>query len=95
MLYATLSKRGFFIADAQLKRRIPRLALASLLMGVAIFGFDRLLDPWLGGHIWQRYSALVVLVGAGVAVYGLACFLTGAFVLDDLKILLRRRAQKA
>jgi len=93
MLYATLSKRGYFVADAQLKRRIPRLALAALLMGAAIFGIDQLLDPWLNGRIWERYLALTALVSAGVAVYGVACFLTGAFVLDDLKILMKRRAQ--
>jgi putative peptidoglycan lipid II flippase len=95
MLYATLRKRGYFIADAQLKRRIPRLALASLLMGVAIFGVTQLLDPWLNGRIWERYTALTALVGAGVAVYGVACFVTRAFVLDDLKILLKRRAREA
>ena len=54
-------------------------------MGAAIFAFDQLLDPWLNGRIWERYSALLVLVGAGVAVYGIACLLTGAFALDDLK----------
>jgi putative peptidoglycan lipid II flippase len=95
MLYATLSKRGHFTADAQLKRRIPRLVLAALLMGVAVFGVDQLLDPWLNGRIWERYTALIGLVSAGMAVYGVACFLTGAFVLDDVKILLRRRAREA
>ena len=95
MLYATLSKRGYFVADAQLKRRIPRLALAALLMGVAIFACDQLLDPWLNGRIWERYAALAVLVGAGVAIYGIACFLTGAFVLDDLKLLMKRRVREA
>jgi putative peptidoglycan lipid II flippase len=95
LLYSTLSKRGYFVADAQLKRRIPRLALAAILMGAAIFGFDYLLDPWLNGRLWERYAALVALVGAGVAVYGLACFLTGAFVLDDLKTLMKRRAREA
>jgi putative peptidoglycan lipid II flippase len=94
MLYFTLRRRGFFVADAQLKRRIPRLALAAMLMGAAIFAFDRLLDPWLNGRIWERYTALVALVGGGAAVYGIACFLTGAFVLDDVKILLRRRARE-
>src|SRR4051812_3607773 len=34
MLYRTLVKRGHFVADANLRRRIPRLALAALLMGV-------------------------------------------------------------
>ena len=95
MLYATLSKRGYFVADARLKRRIPRLALAAVLMGVAIFGIDQLLDPWLNGRIWERYLALTALVSAGVAVYGVACFLTGAFVPGDLKILARRRARES
>jgi putative peptidoglycan lipid II flippase len=94
-LYSTLAKRGYFVADAQLKRRIPRLALASVLMGIAIFGVAKLLDPWLTARIWERYLALVVLVGAGVAVYGVACFVTRAFVLDDLKTLMRRRARPA
>jgi putative peptidoglycan lipid II flippase len=94
-LYSTLAKRGYFVADARLKRRIPRLALASVLMGLAIFGVAKLLNPWLTARLWERYTALVVLVGAGVAVYGVACFLTRAFVLDDLKTLMRRRARQA
>jgi putative peptidoglycan lipid II flippase len=94
LLYATLSKRGYFVPDAQLKRRIPRLALAAVLMGLAIFGVDHLLDPWLSGRIFERYMALVALVGAGVTVYGVACFFTGAFVLEDVKILMRRRARE-
>ena len=94
-LYATLSKRGHFVPDDQLRRRLPRLAVAALLMGVAIYGVDQLLDPWLNGRIWERYVALTALVSAGVAVYAVACFLTGAFVLDDVKILLKRRARQA
>jgi putative peptidoglycan lipid II flippase len=95
MLYATLGKRGFFVPDARLKRRIPRLAAAALLMGVAVFGFDELLDPWLNGRILERYTALVALVCAGVAVYGVACLLTRAFALDDLRLLINRQARKA
>ncbi|MEO7277540.1 MAG: polysaccharide biosynthesis C-terminal domain-containing protein, partial [Sphingomicrobium sp.] len=93
LLYQTLRKRGHFVPDAQLKRRVPRLAMAALLMGVAIFSFDRLLDPWLAGRIWERYAALALLVGAGIAVYSIACLLTRAFALDDVRILLSRRAR--
>ena len=95
MLYGTLSRRGHFVADAQLKRRIPRLALAALLMGAAIFIVAHFLDPWLGARIWERYLALAALVSAGVAVYGVSCFLTGAFVIEDLKILMKRRSAKS
>ncbi|WP_114228963.1 MULTISPECIES: murein biosynthesis integral membrane protein MurJ [Sphingomonas] len=95
LLYLTLVRRGHFVADAQLKRRIPRLALAAILMGLALWGFDQLLDPWLTGRLLARYGALIVLVAGGAAVYALACFVTGAFVLGDVKLLLRRRSQKA
>jgi putative peptidoglycan lipid II flippase len=92
MLYRSLRARGQFVADAQLKRRLPRLALAALLMGVVVWAFDRLLDPWLTGGFVERYAALAVLVGSGVALYGIACFLTGAYRIADLKALLARRA---
>ncbi|QIK77662.1 murein biosynthesis integral membrane protein MurJ [Sphingomonas piscis] len=95
MLYFTLRKRGFFVADRQLKRRLPRLALAALLMGATLFAFDRLLDPWLNAGMWMRYLALLVLVGAGVTVYGVACFLTRAFMLADVRLLLNRRSRSA
>ena len=91
MLYRELARRGHFLADAQLRRRLPRLALAAVLMGAALFGFDRLLDPWLSGPLVQRYIALGVLVGAGCAIYGVACFVTRAFRLADLKALARKR----
>ena len=91
MLYATLVKRGHFIADAQLRRRLPRLALAALVMGAALIAGESLLEPWLAGAMIQRYLALAVLVGAGIALYGIACFLTGAYRVSDLKALMRRR----
>jgi putative peptidoglycan lipid II flippase len=95
MLYATLRKRGFFVADQQLRRRIPRLAAAALLMGIAVFACGRILDPWLSGRILERYSALMALVAIGGAVYAIACLLTGAFAWDDVKIIIGRRARQA
>jgi putative peptidoglycan lipid II flippase len=92
MLYRTLKARGHFTADAQLKRRLPRLALAAILMGATVYASMALLDPWLTGSFYQRYSALAVLVGSGVTLYGIACFLTGAYRIADLKALLNRRA---
>jgi putative peptidoglycan lipid II flippase len=91
LLYATLRKRGHFEADAQLVRRLPRLALAAILMGAAIFGLDRLLDPYLTGTLVMRILALGVLVAGGTAIYGIACFVTRAFTLGDLKSLARKR----
>jgi putative peptidoglycan lipid II flippase len=49
----------------------------------------------LTGSIARRALGLFVLVGSGVAIYAIGCFLTGAFVLDDLKTLMRRRTRDA
>jgi len=95
MLYLTLKKRGHFESDARLRRRVPRLALASVIMGGMLYFVTPLIDPYLTGSILRRGLGLVALVGAGVGVYAAACFLTGAFVLDDVKLLLKRRAKEA
>jgi putative peptidoglycan lipid II flippase len=93
MLYRTLKKRGHFEADRRLRRRVPRLAIAAALMGVAIFWIAPMVDPYLTGSLLRRAGGLTALVGAGAAVYAVACFLTGAFVLDDLKLMMRRARQ--
>jgi putative peptidoglycan lipid II flippase len=95
MLYRVLRQRGHFEADAQLKRRLPRLALAALIMGGAVYLLAPYADPWLTQSLIVRGAALGALVGGGMAIYALACFLTGAFALEDLKILLKRRARDA
>jgi putative peptidoglycan lipid II flippase len=95
MLYHTLRKRGHFHSDRQLRRRVPRLALAALIMGASLFWLTPAVDPYLTGSIVRRGIGLIVLVGAGAAVYAAACFLTGAFVLDDVKLLMKRRAREA
>jgi putative peptidoglycan lipid II flippase len=95
MLYRTLGSRGHFEADRQLKRRLPRLALAALIMGGALLLLGPYADPWLTRGLWVRAAALSALVGGGAAVYAIASFATGAFALDDLKTLLRRRKRTA
>ncbi|UIJ44396.1 murein biosynthesis integral membrane protein MurJ [Sphingomonas cannabina] len=92
MLYWTLRKRGHFESDQRLRRRIPRLAVAAVLMGAVLFGTERLLDPYLTGGFWIRLAGLTALVSLGVAAYAVACFITGAFRLSDLKALARRRS---
>jgi putative peptidoglycan lipid II flippase len=93
MLYHTLKKRGHFEADARLRRRVPRLAVAAIVMGVALFFIAPHIQPYLGGSLFHRAGGLLVLVGAGGVVYAIACFLTGAFVLDDLRLIMRRARQ--
>ncbi|MCW1383190.1 murein biosynthesis integral membrane protein MurJ [Novosphingobium sp. KCTC 2891] len=91
MLYRTLVARGHFVADARLRRRAPRLALAALAMGGVLWAAQGLLMPYVHGSWHVRFAALAALVSAGAVVYGLATILLGAFSKDDLQLLLRRR----
>lgn len=92
LLYRTLAKRGEFVADAQLRRRAPRLALAALLMGGVMWFLDVVFEPYVVGTSVERWGALVLLVGAGGLVYAAATVVTGAVRVADLKRLLRRRS---
>jgi putative peptidoglycan lipid II flippase len=92
MLYVTLRRRGHFAPDAQLRRRIPRLLLASIMMGLVLLLLGPMADPYLTRSLAIRVAALITLCGGGSLVYFAACFVTRAFVPADLRHLLRRRA---
>lgn len=92
MLYGTLVRRGHFAADDRLKRRIPRLALAALIMGVALFFLRTPLAPYTHGSLLITLPTLGILVGAGIAIYALACFITRAYAVGELRTMLRRRS---
>ncbi|SFP50909.1 murein biosynthesis integral membrane protein MurJ [Sphingomonas rubra] len=92
LLYRTLARRGQFVADAQLRRRAPRLAVAAVLMGAVMWFLDVLFEPYVVGTSVERWGALVVLVGAGGLVYAAATVVTGAVRVAELKRLLRRRS---
>ncbi|MEZ5887656.1 MAG: murein biosynthesis integral membrane protein MurJ [Paracoccaceae bacterium] len=70
--------------DERLWSRLPRIVLASLLMGAALWALMQALGPELtpSGH---RYLALTCLCLAGLAAYAVAALLLGAVRLQDLK----------
>jgi putative peptidoglycan lipid II flippase len=92
LLWATLSGRGEFVADARLKRALPLIVLASLVMGAALWLVAYQLQPWFGpAHgVLVRVTALGLLVGAGLAVYAAAGLALGAVDLRQLRGLVRR-----
>ena len=76
--------------DAQFRTRLPRIVLASGVMGAALWGGTLLLGPMLGVQGW-RYAGLAALVGIGIATYGAAGLAFGAFRIADLRSALRRQ----
>jgi putative peptidoglycan lipid II flippase len=75
--------------DAQFRRRLWRIVLASALMGAVVWGVGVGLGPILSLAGW-RWLALVLLVGFGTLAYGLIGQGLGAFRLQEVRQGLRR-----
>ena len=84
-----LARMGRLRLDARLRRRLPRMAGAALAMAAALIYAQAWLAPWLAGP-W-RWAALAGLVSAGLAVYGVAAQVLGAFDVRELGAMIRRR----
>ncbi|MDH5748191.1 MAG: murein biosynthesis integral membrane protein MurJ [Rhodospirillales bacterium] len=89
LLALILFRRGHLRLDGQLKRRLPRMILASVLMGLGLYTAVGGLDGMLAGGEGARIAALVLLVGVGGVTYMVLAQLTGAARLKSLKALMR------
>ncbi len=92
LLWRELSRRGEFVADARLKRALPAIVVASLIMGAALWLLVTPLVPWLDvrNPFWTRMAAALGLIAAGGVVYFAVAFVTGALRFAALKSAFRR-----
>ncbi|MDF2231067.1 murein biosynthesis integral membrane protein MurJ [Albimonas sp. CAU 1670] len=79
--------------DARLRKRAPRILVASVLMGLACWGLAEGLAPWLEAP-GLRYLALAVLVVGGIVVYAAAAIGLKGVVVGDLKAAMRRGGKR-
>ncbi len=90
LLGGKLLSLGHLAFDARLKRRLPRALLASLVMGVVVWGIARGTAPWLDLGAAAKAGALGLLVAGGLVSYFGLAFATRALERQDLKLLSRR-----
>ncbi|MHA6326725.1 murein biosynthesis integral membrane protein MurJ [Roseivivax sp. CAU 1753] len=76
--------------DDRCRTRIWRIVVASLLMGVTLWGTQLLIGPFLGRAGW-RYLALTGLIAVGILSYGWFGQLLGAFRMRDFIRAFRRK----
>ncbi|MEO8667861.1 MAG: murein biosynthesis integral membrane protein MurJ [Bauldia sp.] len=92
MLASALVRRGDLVADAPLRRRLPLLALASVLMGVGLFFAAIFLRPWIGDpDLIVEVVGLCILVAIGLVLFVAFCQITGAVDFRRIVAGLRRR----
>jgi putative peptidoglycan lipid II flippase len=91
LLAVALHRRGFMVADARLLRRLPRIGLAAVAMAATLWLIQTYaFNPAAMSH-GLRWAGLAALVGGGLAVYGAAGVVLGAFDARELLGRLRRR----
>lgn len=91
LLYVALKRADHLTLDVRFRRKALRIIAAGLLMGVALYVGNDLLDSHMNGLFWERIAALVLLCGGGAAVYGVAAIGLGAYRISELKAQFRRR----
>ncbi|MAQ84349.1 MAG: murein biosynthesis integral membrane protein MurJ [Maritimibacter sp.] len=77
------------LLDERFKRRIWRIIVAALLMGVVLWVGNLLLGPLLAAGAW-RYLALALLVTIGIVSYFALAHWMGGLPLKDIRRSLRR-----
>ena len=90
-----LYRRGWLRLDRDARRRLPRIALATAVMGLAVAGALETagwLLPNLPASAVGRLELLFVLVAVGMIVYGAAIHLFGVVRLGKLAMAVRESA---
>ena len=75
--------------DTRFRSRAPRIIIAAIVMGAALYGAQVALGEMLASHGW-RYAGLALLIATGILSYSAAGSAIGAFKLSDFRKLRRR-----
>ena len=86
-----LRRRGFLAADARLKRRLPRIGAAALVMAATLWGIRHAGFEPAAMARGVRWAGLAALVGAGMLAYAVAGQVLGGFDVREILGRLRRR----
>ena len=94
LLFATLVRRGHWVPDEGILRRLPRLIFCAVAMGIALHYAAMYLSPWLqpGSPLLQQVASLGLLVGGGGLLYLVLAFASGGAELSVVRRNLRRNS---
>ncbi|MDP7642100.1 MAG: murein biosynthesis integral membrane protein MurJ, partial [Alphaproteobacteria bacterium] len=91
LLARGLHRRGYFTADQRLRRRLPRMLLATAAMALALWAVSGALSGPLGASLGSGVGSLIALMVTGIITYGLIARAAGGAYVADLKGFWRRQ----
>jgi len=80
-----LSKRGYLKLNDRFRQFLPKMTISTIACFITIRLIESHTWDYLDPHKWSQVFKLSLLIGGGILIYGLMCFLTGIFKLTDLK----------
>jgi len=83
--------RGFWKPDRMTLLRLPRMLLAALVMGTALFGLHHLTGSWFTGGGLKRVLGLGLLITLGISVYFTAAIALRATSIQAIRTGFSRR----
>lgn len=92
LLYAILSRRGFYAITRRSALRIARIALAAAIMGAILWWGMPLGNGWYAGGVMERIGSVAALVGGGAIAYFAAAIALGVVNRETYDQLMRRPA---
>ncbi len=95
LLAYILYRRGHFVLDDRLKFQLPRMVIASVIMGAGLYGGLQALDTLLARSLTERITVLAILVIGGLLVYGVLALGMGMATKDELRRALNRKPTSA
>lgn len=90
LMAVVLYRRGTWRPDDAIKKRLPRMLAACVVMGGVLLGIQAGFGE-VSPHLWTRVWELAALVIGGMLSYGVAVLLLKAVDRDQMKAALRRR----
>ncbi|NNE58233.1 MAG: murein biosynthesis integral membrane protein MurJ [Hellea sp.] len=90
LLGRILLREKLLVFDKRLLDRLPRIAAASALMGLAIWPISQWGNDRLTGNLITDYFMLMIVCGTGLIIYVLASLIFKSFGANDLRYAFRR-----
>lgn len=92
LLWSTLRARGDFVMDGRVRRNLPLICLASVVMAAFLVAASWVFAGQLGHGqgFWAQFLVLAFVVAAGLIVYAGMILLTGAMSARQLRKLVSR-----
>jgi len=90
LLASRLRRDGYLNFDKRLRTRLPRITLASIAMGAALWFLQPYLLLYLDAGLWQGVGVLALMVLSGLLVYGAMVLLLGAAKISEIRTAISR-----